>query len=154
MEKTWMKALKDSISETFSTMFFVVPEIDEELIEREASTSVKGWYQGCLEVSRGPKSLKIWMWAPERLAGELAANILSSEPEDLGAEDILDAYREMLNMVVGSVLTSVKADTDWTMGLPQAERLAKGTLQDVSAGCGETMTFDCDGLTLVAGMSA
>ena len=104
MEKTWMTALRDSISETFSTMFFVVPEIDEELAEREG-----GFHGGMAGIRaawmfpKAKKSLKIWIWGPTELAGELAANILSSEPEDLGAEDILDAYREMLNMVVGSV---------------------------------------------------
>ena len=51
-------------------------------------------------------------------------------------------------------MTTVKADADWAMGLPQAGKLPGGELQDIMAACAETMTFDCDGRSLVAGIGA
>jgi hypothetical protein len=151
MDKTWTKALRDSISEVFSTMFFMVPEEDEGLADRLAAEDAAGWLEGWVEITRPGESVRLWVWAGPGLAKELAGNILSLEEEDLGPEEVLDAYAEMLNMVAGSVLTAVDPDSQWKLGLPQARRREGGRLGELAGGAQWTLGFDVESRPLLAG---
>ncbi|MGD9124827.1 MAG: chemotaxis protein CheX [Desulfarculaceae bacterium] len=151
MEETWTKALRDSISEAFSTMFFMVPEEDSEILEEIKNSSTEGWTEGWVEVSRPEQSVRFWVWAPSDVARELAANILSSEPDEVSSEDILDAYGEMLNIVVGSVLTIVDDKGEWKMGLPHAEPVPQQTLGEAVNQTQQSISFDVEGKPLLVG---
>ena len=83
MDKTWTKALRDSISEVFSTMFFMVPEEEEGLADRLAAEDAAGWLEGWVEITRPGESVRLWVWAGPGLAKELAGNILSLEIFDV-----------------------------------------------------------------------
>jgi len=96
MEKTWTKALMDSISEVFSTMFFMVPENDADMEQSVSGDSADDWVEGWVELEGPDESVRLCVWAPVRAARELAANILSCELHELDGDDMLDAYREML----------------------------------------------------------
>lgn len=162
MDQIWSKALKGSISDVYSTMFFMIPEEAPDLPDRLAGEPSAGWFAGWLEVTCAPAAVRVHIWAPEALALELASNIYSSGPDELSPEEIVDAYREMLNMVVGGLLTAVDTDSSWKMGLPQAERLgaAEGEETEPAPLLGETfqaaselISFDVEGRPLVAGWS-
>ncbi len=153
MEKIWIKALKDSISEVFDTMFFMVPVPEPGLAEKVADLPASGWYEGSLSVRQQFEQVSIYVWAPSELATELAANILSSEPEELSTADVQDAYKEMLNMVAGSVLTVVDADSKWRMGLPQSTRLEQGALGQRLGLASQSLYFDVEERVLVAGLT-
>ncbi|MGD8561761.1 MAG: chemotaxis protein CheX [Desulfarculaceae bacterium] len=102
-------------------------------------------------MSRPEQSVRFWVWAPSDVARELAANILSSEPEDVSSEDILDAYGEMLNIVVGSVLTLVDEKGEWKMGLPHAEPVPQQTLGEAVNQTQQSISFDVEGKPLLVG---
>ena len=52
MDKIWKTALRESISEVFSTMFFLVPEEDDTLAESLAGNRAQAWLEGWLEGDR------------------------------------------------------------------------------------------------------
>jgi hypothetical protein len=151
MEKTWTKALRDSISEVFATMFFLVPEEDPSLAQSLAANQAIGWLESWLEVVHQEETAKVWVWAPPELAIELAANILSLEQDDISAEDMLDAFKEMLNMVVGRLLTIVDTSSEWRMGLPNARHLEKGTLGEATSQAQWIISYDIEEKPLLAG---
>ena len=153
MENNWSMALKASISEVFSTMFFMVPEWDPELLPGLSAQKTDGWLEGKVEVAKPGARVNFWVWCPPRLAQELAANILAAEPADLDAEQVSDAYREMLNMVVGGVLTAVDPQGAWRMGLPQARVRPHGTVREMLSQSREHMAFDVEEKPLLAGVS-
>lgn len=153
MQKIWTKALKDSISEVFNTMFFLVPVGEPGLAGEVAEQPAEGWYEGSLAVKRDDDLVTFHIWAQSGLARALAANILSSEPEDLSLADVLDAYKEMLNMVAGNVLTAVDADGQWRMGLPGSTRLGEGVMGQRLGQAGDALYFDVEGRTLVAALA-
>lgn len=154
MSKSWSTALKDSISEVFSTSFFLVPESYAEPIEVAHALAAKGWYEGFLDFVRQDEGVRIWVWSPERIAMELAANIFACDVGDLSPDQILDAYREMINMVSGNVLTSVDVDSAWRMGLPKAARIAQGTVGQVTARTQNQLIFEVEGQPVLAGWRA
>lgn len=154
MDKSWKKALRDSISDTFSTMFFVVPESDENILEGAEGKPVGGWLEGWIEFSKGAEKVRIWVWSPPELAMELASNILSCDPDEVSEEDLLDSYREMLNMVAGNVLTAVDQNSQWKMGLPNAAKLDGGDLAGLAAKSDEPIPFDAEDRPLLAGWHA
>ena len=151
MDKIWKKALKESISEVFSTMFFLVPEEDASLAEALAGNQAGAWLEGWLEVTKGEEKVKVWIWSPPELVKELAANILSLEPEATTPDDMLDAYKEMLNMVVGRLRTVVDTESQWRMGLPQARHLAGGTVGEASSQAQWLISYDVEENPLLAG---
>jgi hypothetical protein len=151
MDKIWKTALRESISEVFSTMFFLVPEEDAELAGSLAGNPSAAWLEGWLEVTKGEEKVKVWIWSPPELVKELAANILSLEPENTTPDDMLDAYKEMLNMVVGRLLTVVDTESEWRMGLPQARHLAEGTVGDATSQAQWLISYDVEEKPLMAG---
>lgn len=166
MDQTWTKALKGSISDVYSTMFFMVPEEDGEVLERLGAEPAAGWFAGLLEVTCAPAAVRVRIWGPEALARELAANIYSTEADEVSPEEVADAYREMINMVVGGLLTAVDSDSSWKMGLPHAEQIAAPAepvegakpaepelLGQEFAKAVELLGFNVDGRPLVAGWS-
>lgn len=151
MEKIWTTALRDSISDVFSTMFFLVPEEDPSLAQALADKPAQHWLEGWLEVKQQEENVMVWIWAPPELARELAANIFSMEPEEVSQDDLLDAFREMLNMVVGSLLTIVDKESLWRMDLPQARHLEAGLLGEVAAKAQWVLSYDVEEKPLLAG---
>ena len=151
MEKTWTKALKESISEVFSTMFFMVPEEEPSLLESLSPEMVDGWLHGQLEVEHEDKAVRVCVLAPPELARELAANILSLDPEDLSQDDMLDAFREMLNMVVGNLLTTVDQESQWRMGLPQAETMDSAQTGNLCSQAEWLVSYEVEEKPLLAG---
>jgi hypothetical protein len=151
MDKIWKTALRESISEVFSTMFFLVPEEDAALAESLAGNSVDAWLEGWLEMTKGEEKVKVWIWSPPELVKELAANILSMEPEDTKPDDMLDAFKEMLNMVVGRLLTVVDTESQWRMGLPQAKHLSGGTVGEATQQAQWLLSYDVEEKPLMAG---
>ena len=154
MEINWKTALRDSISNTFSTMFFLVPnEISEESAEL-GGTEAAGWVEASLEIKGEGQSLKFLVWSPPDLARELAANILCCESDEIEPGDLMDAYREMMNMVTGSLLTAIDQATLWTMGLPKAETLGEGGLNNRFKTADELVFFEIEEYPLIAGWKA
>jgi hypothetical protein len=152
MDKEWNRALRSAISDVFATMFFIVPEWDPELALKLATQKAGGWYEGWVDFERAPKSLRVWVWSPPELATELAANIMASRPQDLDDEQILDAFREMLNMVAGSLLTSMDPAGQWKMGLPQGRVLPPTPLKDLLKLVKEELAFEAEGRPFLAGL--
>lgn len=153
MPNKWMKALKGSISEVFSTMFFMVLEEDPEVPGENRAKSAGGWLEGWLEVTREGQKVRLWVWAPPEASRELAANLLSSDPSELTTDEVLDAYREMLNMVSGSVLTTVDTEGEWKMGLPNSRQLEQGQLGQAWSQAPELLGLIWEDVPLAAGVS-
>jgi len=151
MEKIWTKALKDSISEVFSTMFFMVPEEEPSVLESIDPQDMEGWLHGQLDMSLADKTVRICIMTPPELARELAANILSLEPGDLSTDDMLDAFREMTNMVVGGLLTIVDKESQWRMGLPQAETLTSAQADELCSQADWVVSYEVEEQPVLAG---
>ncbi len=150
MQKIWTKALRDSISDVFSTMFFMVPEEAPDLEQSLAREAERSWVEGWVDMEGPEGKARVLIWAPVELARELGANILSLEPGELAEEDMLDAYREMLNMVAGNHLTLVDDQGNWRMGLPQISPPRDLALPDTGQ-AQWILYFDVEGMPLVAG---
>lgn len=151
MKESWTKALKDSISETFSTMFFLVPDEEPRLDEQAGLQPAQGWIEGWAKITRQGQGVRLWVWAPKNLADELACNILSCDPSELSSGELLDAYREMINIVVGGLLTKVDTESQWNMSLPQARELETGSVKEIISQAQKCLFYDVEGNPLVVG---
>ena len=81
----------------------------------------------------------------------MAANIFACDPDEVDNEQVLDAYREMINMVSGNLLTVVDTESVWKMGLPNARVLGSGTVGQAVDAADWDMLFDVEGSPVVAG---
>ena len=151
MEPNWTKALKISISDTLSTMYFMVPEDNPDMMKDLSDDSGQAWCFGWVVVKSGGQAIKVWVCTPEHLGRELAANILSTDADDLSVDDLEDAFKELLNMVVGGLLTNVDSTSQWQMGLPEISMLSGGMLGKSLGGSEKSMAFDLDGMPLLTG---
>ena len=81
---------------------------------------------------------------PEPLTLELAANILGAEPEeDFVKEQAHDALGELLNVLCGQFLTTVKGeDPIFNLGVPQVNGIDNDQWQDL-------LKLDCTTLLMV-----
>lgn len=152
METSWSRALKASISDAFSTMYFMVPEWDPEVLAQAGGIKAAGWCEGWVEITRERFKISLWLWSPPEVARELAANLLALEHHEVEPEQMLDAYRELLNMIGGGLLTNVDSQGLWHMGLPQARICDKGLLKERMAQAKELMGFAVDERPVVAGL--
>lgn len=146
----WKQALREAISEVCATMFFMVPEPNPEAAENLASLAVTGWSLGQIELSQGEQRVRVFIGAPGEINRELAENLLAVEGGDLSDEDLADAFREMVNMVAGRVLTRVDDENRWVLGLPQSQRLPGGDAQTLLADKSGSLVLDLDGRPLLA----
>ena len=151
MEPNWTKALKISISDTLSTMYFMVPEEHPALLDEISQDDKQAWCFGWVVVKSSDQAIKIWVCTPESLARELSANILSQDADQLVPEDLEDAYKELLNMVVGGLLTGVDTKSQWRMGLPEVSMIKGAMLGKALGGSSLSMSFDVDGMPLITG---
>ena len=152
MENNWSRALKASISDAFSTMYFLVPEWDPEVLAEAGGQKADGWLEGRVEMTREHFRLSIWLWAPPEVARELAANLLALNSPDLTEDQMMDAFRELLNMVAGGLLTAVDAQGQWRMGLPQARVCGRGLVKDLLRQGKEQFGFLVDERPVLAGL--
>jgi len=152
METTWKTALKASISDVFLTMFFMVPEENPESAREVLDSSAKGWFEGTLEVKKPGTSVQMLVWSPPAITGQLAANIFSCDLDQVDPGEVKDAYKEMMNMVAGGVLTSVDTDADWKMGLPQVTALESGNLSEFVTKAQSIVVYEVDGKPMITGI--
>lgn len=152
MESNWSRALKASISEAFSTMYFMVPEWDPEVLSEAGGQKADGWLEGRVEMTRESFRLSIWLWTPPGVARELAANLLALDSPDVGEEQMMDAFRELLNMVAGGLLTAVDAQGQWRMGLPEARICGKGQVKELLKQAKEHFGFFVDERPVISGL--
>ena len=70
--------------------------------------------EGCLEATvsyRGPTRGRLTLLAPRAIAGELAANLLGLDADDVGAqENAIDALGELMNVTLGQLLTAMSGE--------------------------------------------
>jgi hypothetical protein len=151
MEVKWKKVLKDSISEAFSTMYFMVPEEMPDLLDERGDEFKGSWFQSSLSANRDSITIKIWAWGPAELARILSSNILSCEPEDVEDSDMMDAYGEMLNIVVGSVLTAIDPKGEWRMGLPESSHVSAKDLGPAFAQAQDHLFYDLEEHPFICG---
>ncbi|MFH1057417.1 MAG: chemotaxis protein CheX [Pseudomonadota bacterium] len=152
MESNWSRALKASISDAFSTMYFMVPEWDPEVLAEAGAQKAESWLEGRVEMNRERFRLSIWLWCPPGVARELAANLLALDSPDVGEEQMMDAFRELLNMVAGGLLTAVDVQGQWRMGLPEARVCDKGQVKDLLKQAKEQFGFYVDERPVLAGL--
>lgn len=153
MPEQWTKALKESISDVFSTMFFIILSEDNSLLGETRGLGADGWLEGWLEMTHPQQNTRIWVWIPQAVGATLASNLLSVDPEELDPAGILDAFREMLNMVAGKLLTAVDQDGEWQMGLPNAAELAGGVMAKTLDQARQTYAFEAEEGKVLAGIS-
>jgi hypothetical protein len=151
MNPNWTTALKASISDTLGTMFFAVVEEDKSLLSLKEHDQQANWLLGWVVVKSGDQAIKVWTSSPYGLGKELAANLLSLDEDELSPEDLDDAYRELLNMVVGGLLTNVDTHSQWKMGLPEVVHLKAGMLSKTLANSEQSLAYDVEGHPLLAG---
>jgi hypothetical protein len=74
----------------------------------------------------GPRAGTVLLAVPEPLARELAANVLGVEPDDDAAMPG-DALKELLNVVVGNLLTALAGDEPvFDLTIPELVQFAAG----------------------------
>ncbi|MCB2185961.1 MAG: chemotaxis protein CheX [Deltaproteobacteria bacterium] len=145
------KALQDSISEVFATVFFLVLENPDQPLEVLLAEPAPGWLEGSVEIRGQELMVKFWIWSPAALARELAANIFAENEEDVTPAQVGDAYREMMNMVVGNLLTKVDKEGGWEMSLPQSHNLKAGALGEAARQAADLAAYNFGEHHLLAG---
>ncbi len=151
MQENLRQILRDSISKVFETTFFLVLEEAGDLEAQLLGAPAKGWYQGRVKLSCPPKQAVVWVWAPPELAEELATNMLAAEPGELSQAEIMDAYKEMLNMVSGRLLTAMDPSGSWSMGLPEAGVVEAESVAALVGVVAEPVVLQADGRGLICG---
>lgn len=118
-------SVREAISETFNsvieTMAFMMAEEFEGVVDADVE-----YLEGRMTYEGDEKSGVLHILAPREFCPPLAANMLGVEPGD---EEIynkgLDAFKELLNIICGQLLTQVYTDLPvFDLSVPQLESSA------------------------------
>ncbi len=97
---------------------FIIPE----LIEDNSKPALEEWdVNGVILAFSGHCRGSVSLWAGNEFMQCIAVNILGLEEETPGIQDkALDAVKEMLNIIVGNLLTTVYGDEPiFDLGIPE-----------------------------------
>ena len=109
--------LKKVISNVLESMFFI---FIEPVSVSECGQGLKQAYFNRVDISLiGPgQGLDFNFYFDTSLAGQMAANFLGVEREDINADQILDVLKEMVNMVAGGLINICDPEGNIALGIP------------------------------------
>ncbi len=113
-----IESLKAAIFEVLETMFFIFPEVLEEVPKLFHGPGLRAWVP-----VEGPKTFRVGLTLPESLAQEMAANFLGLEKDEVSPERVEDVVKETANMVAGNFLSKEHVPDAYNLKPPEATRL-------------------------------
>lgn len=117
-----LETLQAATFEVLETMFFLFPETPFLF-----SPAWQGWGFRAWVPVEGPKTFRVGLTVPERLALKMAANFLGQELSQPSQGQMEDAVREAANMVAGNFLGREQASAAFRIQPPQSMRLDLGS---------------------------
>jgi hypothetical protein len=137
MTAQFQPVVMDVISEVLEKMFYAMVDFDDNLADKmyDFGSEIRmfnprGWVGISLQVS-------------EEFARMITANLLGVNEDQVGEDDLLDALRELANMIGGNCQAYV-SDEGWSLGLPRAWRTGGEEGRRASADATE-LRFGCLG---------
>ena len=113
------KAMRNSISEIFETMFFMPLEYEEHKGIEDLVTGIEEPLIGANIGFSGPFIGRLAILLPQGLARELTFNFLG-EDESAVTEDMVDGtIKEILNMLAGKMLSLYDPSLVFNLEIPQ-----------------------------------
>ncbi len=113
------KAMRDSISEIFETMFFMPLEFPDETGLKDVQSRPDEPLVGAGIGFSGPFSGHLALIFPLSLSRELTANFLGEDESQLGQEEIEGTVKEILNMVAGKMLSLYDSSLVFQLEIPE-----------------------------------
>ena len=116
---------ENTITETIGTVFCDVLEhlafmFGDRVDKEEISSQSGDFVEGRIDF-KGPKHGELRFMALDRIAADLAANILGIDPDAARAsEDSEDTLKELMNVTVGQLLTAIcRTEAVFNVGVPR-----------------------------------
>ncbi|MGD9506396.1 MAG: chemotaxis protein CheX [Syntrophobacteraceae bacterium] len=114
MNPQWRQAMKTAISEVLETMFFAMVDFEGE----GAPDGGCPWYcEASIEAAFDAGKVAFFFRLSEDFARMATAGFLGSREEQVNAEEIEDAMKELANMVGGNFLSRVE-EKNVRLGIP------------------------------------
>lgn len=115
-KKALISAIKVSISDVLSTMFFMPVDVvsaasSDNRVDESEIVSVS------LDFT-GPAKGVFWLELPMALARDVTSDFLGMDSGRLSAEDVTGTIKEMINMLVGNALSVYAPEETFTLGIP------------------------------------
>ncbi|MGM0417177.1 MAG: chemotaxis protein CheX [Thermodesulfobacteriota bacterium] len=118
MKQNWNRLMKDSISEVLSSMFFSPVEFDENCSLNYAVPFFKSKSTVISEISvTGDVNVKLYSAFLYKSLEELTKDFTGREK--VGGNDCMETFKEMLNMIIGSVLADCYKGSDYRLNIPE-----------------------------------
>ncbi len=111
-----LPVLMNVISEVLETMFFASVELDETPAERIFDFGSE------IRIFNRKGRMDISLQVSEEFARMITANLLGVNEDRIREDDLLDALRELTNMIGGSCQAQHMRDEGWSLGIPRAWR--------------------------------
>ncbi len=110
-----LENLKAAIFEVLETMFFLFPETLYGAPPLWTGPGVQAWVP-----IKGPRSFRVGMTVPQRLAHTMTVNFLGQTGPDPGLKQVEDVVKEAVNMVAGNFLEREGATAAFQMQPPHS----------------------------------
>ncbi len=123
--KKLKRAMRDSISDVFETMFFLPMEFSEALgIEEFWRFEEKGVLT-CTLTFNGPFSGKFILFMPAVLAISLSADFMGIESSSLSKDQITGTIKEVVNMIAGGMFVNYDDKHVFDLTIPKMSTFEK-----------------------------
>lgn len=130
-----MKAMKDSISKVFETMFFKMVQISKDNYTLAEWLGAEQDVMGATLALKGPLSATVYLMIPRSFMEEITADFLGLDPQRVKVGKQGDTIKEALNMIGGGMLSILDKKGVFKLGIPELltdENLGFDALQDAA----------------------
>jgi len=117
--ETMMKTMRQAISNVLETMFFQPVQIRNKNCTLQEWFSDKESLLGATLKFTGPSEGSFFFIIPLKLAGEITANFLGLEEEEINEEQRIDTLKEALNMIGGHMFSLFDKEVTISLGIPE-----------------------------------
>lgn len=133
--------LSEAAEEVLAAMFYVfaapTDENDQELDLSDGAL--------CCRISfTGPQKGALSIVVPNDAGRTLAANFMGLEQDEIEEAMVLDALKELTNMIGGRFLVLVEPEKSFDMGLPEMRSCIADEADRIAAQAGASLVFESD----------
>ena len=133
--------LSEAAEEVLAAMFYVfaspIDDDDQEL-------DLTGGALCCRISFTGPQIGSLRILVPNDAGRTLAANFMGLEQDEIEEPMIIDAVKELTNMIGGRFLVLIEPEKSFDMGLPEMKSCASEEADQVAEQAGAGLVFESD----------
>ena len=147
-----MKNMKEAISNSLETMFFLPVQFSDTECTLQAWFSDKQPLIGATLKFHGPWSGSFYLFIPVKVVNEVTGNFLGLEEEEINEEQKKDTVKEAINIIGGHMFSIFDKEGAFRLGIPEIINECDITKDKLGNMGGDAILIETEDNRLAAGI--